>query len=167
VPDSSAATALHHALSILLRELIDGSATDAAWILNPADPGLLGSLEKLSAAGASAVPTNGGSSIAAHVDHLRYGLQLLNRWSKGEDPFADADYSASWRRPAVSEADWTALREELRAEARKWCEAVQRPRDLGDVELSGVLASVAHLAYHLGAIRQIDRSTRGPVARAT
>jgi hypothetical protein len=25
-----------------------------------------------------------------------------------------------------------------------------------------MVASVAHLAYHLGAIRQIDKSTRGP-----
>jgi hypothetical protein len=27
-----------------------------------------------------------------------------------------------------------------------------------------VAGSVAHLAYHLGAIRQIDRATRGPTA---
>lgn len=29
-------------------------------------------------------------------------------------------------------------------------------------ELSGVIGSIAHLAYHLGAIRQIDKSSRGP-----
>jgi hypothetical protein len=28
--------------------------------------------------------------------------------------------------------------------------------------LDGVVASIAHLAYHLGAIRQIHTSTRGP-----
>jgi hypothetical protein len=32
------------------------------------------------------------------------------------------------------------------------------------MELNGVVASVAHLAYHLGAIRQIDRSIQGPKA---
>jgi hypothetical protein len=32
------------------------------------------------------------------------------------------------------------------------------------MELNGVIASVAHLAYHLGAIRQIDRSIQGPKA---
>jgi hypothetical protein len=42
---------------------------------------------------ASAVPSGGGASIAAHVDHLRYGLELLNRWTRGEKPFADADHS--------------------------------------------------------------------------
>ncbi|MCI0428237.1 MAG: DinB family protein [Nitrospiraceae bacterium] len=158
-------TAIHGALSTLLHELIDGSATDACWILNPKDPGLLRSLDKLSATAASVVPPGGGSSIAAHVDHLRYGLELLNRWSRGENPFADADYSASWRRLAVSDREWALLRDQLRAEAHKWLEAVRQPRELSDVELRGILASVAHLAYHLGAIRQIDRSTRGPLAR--
>jgi hypothetical protein len=156
---------IQRVLSILLGELLDGAATEAAWVLNPEDPGLLRSLEKLPAAAASAVAPGGGSSIAAHVDHLRYGLELLNRWSQGENPFADADYGASWRRLAVSDREWAILRDELGAQARRWLETVGQPRDLGDAELTGVLASVAHLAYHLGAIRQIDRSTRGPMAR--
>ena len=32
------------------------------------------------------------------------------------------------------------------------------------IELNGVISSIAHLAYHFGAIRQIDRATRGPAA---
>jgi len=31
-----------------------------------------------------------------------------------------------------------------------------------DIPFTGMLASIAHLAYHLGAIRQISKSTRGP-----
>jgi hypothetical protein len=160
VPDEP----IHRAVLALLRELVDGSAPDAAWILNPHDRGLLRSLDNLSARAASAVsPT--GSSIAAHVDHLRYGFELLNRWSRGENPFADADFSASWRRLTVSEDEWAVLRDQLRTEATTWMEAVGEPRDLSDVELTGVLASLAHLAYHVGAIRQIDPSMRGPLAR--
>jgi hypothetical protein len=30
------------------------------------------------------------------------------------------------------------------------------------VEFMGIVASIAHLAYHLGAIRQINKNTRGP-----
>ena len=37
-------------------------------------------------------------------------------------------------------------------------------RDYSPFELNGVIASVAHLAYHLGAIGQVDRSIRGPAA---
>jgi hypothetical protein len=158
--------AFRRALSTVLRELVDGAARDACWVLNPEDPGLLRSLESLSATAASAVPPAGGASVAAHVDHLRYGLSLLNRWSRGEsNPFAEADYSASWGRLAVSDHEWRALRDQLRAEARHWMEVVGEAGALSDIELTGVVASVAHLAYHIGAIRQIDRSIRGPSAR--
>jgi len=88
----------------------------------------------------------------------------MNRWSRGENPFADADYSASWRRPPVSEQEWATLRERLRDEARRWIDAIQQPREMNDIELTGIIGSIAHLAYHLGAIRQIDASTRGPLA---
>ena len=63
----------------LLRELLYGPPKEFAFVLNPGDAGLLASLDKLSAEQASARP-DGRSSIAAHVDHLHYGLSLLNRW---------------------------------------------------------------------------------------
>jgi hypothetical protein len=150
------------ALVKILGEVIDGPEPEAAWLLNAGDPGMLRALERLSATEASAAPPNGGASIAAHVDHVRYGLQLLNRWSKGENPFAGADWAASWKRTAVSEAEWAARREELRREAYAWREALKSPRDMSGFELTGVVGSLAHLAYHLGAIRQINRSIRGP-----
>ena len=107
------------------------------------------------------LPASGGASIAAHVDHVRYGLELMNRWSEGEaDPWSGADWTASWRRTTVSDEQWAALREQLRDEARRWHKALQTPRAMSALELNGVIASVAHLAYHLGAIRQIDRSIR-------
>jgi hypothetical protein len=157
--------AIHAALTTVLRELLDGSAAEACWVLNPGDAGLLRSLGNLSAGAASAPAPGGGPSIAAHVDHLRYGLGLMNRWSEGEDPFGDADYGASWRRLRVSDQEWADLREQLGTEAHRWLDTVSRPRPLGDVELTGMIASVVHLAYHVGAVRQIDRSTRGPAAQ--
>jgi hypothetical protein len=36
------------------------------------------------------------------------------------------------------------------------------PREVSEVELTGMIASIAHLAYHLGAIRQINKESRGP-----
>jgi hypothetical protein len=30
------------------------------------------------------------------------------------------------------------------------------------IELAGMIGSIAHLAYHLGAIRQISKTVRGP-----
>lgn len=158
-----ASIAFQHALLAVLRELVDG-ATDVGFVLNPHDPGLLRSLDNLSAASASAVAA-GGSSIAAHAEHIRYGLSLLNRWRQGENAFSDADYSASWSRVTVSDHEWAALRAELRAEAQNWSDAIRSAGDLSGSDWTALIGSVAHLAYHLGAIRQIDRSTRGPQAR--
>ncbi len=156
---------VHDALSTVLNELLDGSASDSGWVLNPQDPGLLRSLSALSAADASEIPAGGRSSIAAHVDHLRYGFSLLNRWSEQEDPFATADWSASWRRTTVSESEWTSLRNDFQSEARRWQAAVQQPREFTDDEMKGYLASAAHLAYHLGAIRQMSAAARGPAEK--
>ncbi len=80
-------------LGTLLAELVDGASKEGGYMLNPGDEGLIRSLEKLSAADASAL-TATGSSIAAHVDHVRYGLSLMNRWSQGENPFDSADWSS-------------------------------------------------------------------------
>lgn len=69
---------LYPAGSTLWREIVQGPPGDFAFVLNPSDPGLLRSLARLSAADASYVPPNRGSSVAAHVDHLRYGIELLH-----------------------------------------------------------------------------------------
>jgi hypothetical protein len=41
-------------------------------------------------------------------------------------------------------------------------EMLKTPRAVDATDLGGLLGSVAHLAYHMGAIRQIDPTTRGP-----
>ncbi|HEX8385190.1 MAG TPA: DinB family protein [Rubricoccaceae bacterium] len=157
---------LERALGTVLSEILDGSRPDSGLLLNRGDGGLLSSLDGLSAAEASALPPSGAASIAAHVDHLRYGLGLLNRWGHGEDPFEDADWTASWRRNTVSEPEWEQLRAQLRDEAKEFQSAVGRLLGGGETKVTGVIAEVAHLAYHLGAIRQIDRSVRGPDAES-
>lgn len=147
-------------LATLLGELVDGPP-GSAYMLNQGDPGLLRSLDKLTAADASAA-VQGGATVAAHVDHLRYGLSLMNRWSGGDNPFAGADWSASWRKTSVSDGEWQELRTELASEAHRWLEALRKPVEVSAIELNGIIASIAHLAYHLGAIRQIHRAARGP-----
>ena len=146
----------------LLRELLSGPS-DAAFVLNRGDRGLLASLDRLSAEAASS-RVNQGASVAAHVDHLRYGLSLLNRWARGEDPWHDADFSASWKRTTVSGEQWRSLREALAAEARDWDRAVAEWPEWTERSMTETMGSVVHLAYHLGAIRQMVPDMRGPRA---
>jgi hypothetical protein len=71
---------LDRSLPSLFSELVYGAPQAGAFVLNRGDPGLLASLEKLSPEDASRA-SHGGACIAAHVDHLRYGLSLMNRWA--------------------------------------------------------------------------------------
>ena len=148
-------------LGTLLAELVEGASREGGYMLNPGDEGLLRSLEKLSAADASE-PTPTGSSVASHADHLRYGLSLMNRWSQGENPFESADWSASWGKTSVTEPEWRQRLADLRAEAVRWLGVVRAPREVDEIELNGVIGSIAHLAYHMGAIRQMSIHARGP-----
>jgi hypothetical protein len=152
-------------LPTLFSELTYGSPdpTHATYMLNRGDQGLLASLDNLSAAEASL--SAGGGSIAAHTDHVRFGLSILNRWADGEvAPWKGADWTASWKKPTVTDDEWQALRAAMRWEADRWRDALRAPRDVHPKELAWVIGSIAHLAYHLGAIRQINRAARGPSA---
>jgi hypothetical protein len=148
-------------MATLFAELVHGAAASGGYMLNAGDPGMLRSLDTLSATAASA-PTATGSSIAAHVDHVRYGLSLMNRWSAGENPFGDADWSVSWKNTTVSDHEWDTLRRDMQTETTRWLDALRIPREVQEIELNGMIGSIAHLAYHLGAIRQINSSLRGP-----
>jgi len=150
-------------LARLFAELVEGTgAFDGGYILNTGDIGLLRSLDTLSAADASR-STNDGATVAAHVQHVRYGLSLMNRWAaEGGNPFADATWDEAWKTSAVDARAWEEIRGGFRHEAQRWLEVLRSPRQVTDIEFNGMVASIAHLAYHLGAIRQIDKQARGP-----
>jgi hypothetical protein len=156
-------TDISTSLGVLFSELANGARDKGnAYILNTGDVGLLASLDKLSAAEASRA-VNDGATIAAHAQHARYGLSLMNRWAaEGGNPFADARWDEAWKITAVDAAAWNEIRSGLRGETQRWLDVLQSPREVIDVELTGMIGSIAHLAYHLGAIRQIDKTVRGP-----
>jgi hypothetical protein len=151
-------------LTRLFSELVEGAKGPAgsAFVLNSGDAGLLASLDKLSAVDASR-SVHGGATIAAHAQHVRYGLSLMNRWATdGGNPFADAKWDEAWTTSAVNDDEWSEIRGGLRDECQRWLRALGTPRDVTKIELSGMIASIVHLAYHLGAMRQIAVGARGP-----
>ena len=151
------------ALVALVGEVLDGPGPDFGHFLNPGDAGLTRSLARLSADEASARP-GGRSSVAAHVRHILYGLELLNREARGES-IIETHYAASWRQQDATDAEWRDLLEVLDRQAHDWMSAIGERTDWDADALTNVVAELAHLAYHLGAIRQLVAAAAGPPAR--
>jgi hypothetical protein len=149
------AALLPQVLTSLFREIVDGPPGDMAFIVDASDPGLLRWLAALPAEKASARP-NGRSSVAGHVQHLRFGLTLLNRWAAGDpNAFADASFAESWSHQQVNDDEWRTLRQAFEEQARQWQARLEAPREWDAMSLSGYMSSIAHTAYHMGAIRQL------------
>ena len=62
----------------------------------------------------------------------------------------------------VTDDEWRDLIAALDAEARAWMSAVSSRQDWDSTMVSGAMGSVAHLAYHRGAIRQLHPAAFGP-----
>jgi len=144
------------ALSKMLTEIFDGPPGREAYLLNPGDPGLLRQLDSIDASTASSRPKHGRTTIAAHIDHVHFGLAILNRWAAGEtNPWAGADPNASWQRATITDDEWRTLRDALRREAEEWRKGVAARTIWDDMVAAVALSTAAHTAYHVGAIRQI------------
>ena len=144
------------ALDKILVEIFDGPPGNEAYLLNPGDPGLLRQLESIDARAASTRTMPGKTTIASHVDHVHYGFTLLTRWAAGEaNPWATADWEASWKRTTVTDDQWRTLRDNLRRESEAWRKHVAARSAWDDMSAAGALSTAAHTAYHFGAIRQI------------
>jgi hypothetical protein len=155
--------ALSKTIALLFSELTNGAPDGGgAFMLNSGDEGMLRALDRLDA-GAASRNVADGASVAAHAQHVRYGLTLMNRWAReGGNPFADARWDEAWTISTVTEPEWAEIRRGLRDEATQWAQTLATPKEVADIELAGMVGSVAHLAYHLGAIRQIAAAARGP-----
>src|SRR5687768_2566141 len=130
MPETNDDDLFYRAFQTILAEVFHGPPGGTAFLLNPGDPGLLRQLEAVDAGTASTRCAAGETTVAAHADHVLYGLELLNRWSDGEEnPWATADWSGSWKRKTVTEAEWRDLIQRLGAAAEKWQHALAaRPR---------------------------------------
>jgi hypothetical protein len=151
------------AVLVLLEEghVGPGDARSTWFVENAPDAGFLRTLEGIPADLASRPAVEGGATIAAHANHLRYSLELANRAARGENPYAGADWAGSWKLKQVSEPEWKALTASLRAEYERIREAIAGGQDWADFQVvAGTLGVIAHGAYHLGAIRQMLRVLR-------
>lgn len=150
-------SALTEAVLALFEECHVGPSGKGTWFTDgDPDSGILGTVEGLDAARASTPLTAGDPlSLASHVNHVRFALELANRAAKGENPYSNADWAGSWEVRKVDESEWRALISSLKAEYLALRAFVAAGKAWDDKDfMTGILGLVAHGAWHLGAIRQ-------------
>jgi hypothetical protein len=92
--------------------------------------------------------------IAAQVEHTSFYLELTARFVRGEQ-VGPVDWQATWRLTSVTDAEWEALKERLRAAHREILTISRNPATWQDERaIAGAMGLLAHTAYHLGEIRQ-------------
>jgi hypothetical protein len=153
-------------LATLITEAYEGPENPKmTWFVdNEAGSGFLGTVERLSAEGASR-PLAAGDRMtpASHAAHLRFSLNLANRAFRGENVHASADWKSSWATGKVTEQEWQGLLADLRREYLSLKVAIASGLPWSDdMNLTGILSMLAHGAWHLGALRQGLGLVRAP-----
>lgn len=139
-------------LKTLLREGIQGPQKDWSYFTDPNSKGVLGTIEKLSSTSASKISGPNDNTIAAHVWHLIFALRATSDWIQGDH--SPKDWDESWRIQKVNDSEWAKIQSKLRQHYENFIRVIETV-DLSKEEvLSGVIGTIAHVAYHLGAIRQ-------------
>ncbi len=142
------------ALSILFRETFEGMPTREEQVYLDYDAGIFKTLGSIDAAQASAEINS--NTIAAHSEHARFYLELLDNYLNKD--FRVLDFKQSWRIKTVGEDEWDTLREEMSKIYRKVGETLDKNDEWALDSITVAMGIVAHTAYHLGAIRQMAKN---------
>lgn len=150
--DSITKSALLGALAFLLEEALPGHSEPGSVFLD-SGTGWRATLETVTHHQASTPTVPGGTTIAGHVEHTRYYLQVAREFIQGRTE--PVDWTESWQVSEVSEHDWSRLQSELIAEHDSVMALARNSDDWDEDLIASMFGMVAHCAYHLGAVRQM------------
>ena len=139
-----------------LRETFEGPPPQIGSAYLDKGAGLFQTLDQATAEVASASVSPGGTTIAAHCEHLRFYVMALYDLMRGAKD--KVDWEQSWLVRTVTSAEWDALKERLRRAYATVTEHLQSVEAWGEAEVGDGMAILVHTAYHLGAIRQLARA---------
>ncbi|MGP4082590.1 hypothetical protein ACTWQL_22165 [Pseudalkalibacillus sp. R45] len=143
---------LRNSIKTMVKETFEGRLSEGSMFTeSQPNSGLFGTLDQLTANEASIAVK--GTTVAAHADHTRFYLWGTNAILKdGKQP--KMDWGESWKINLVDEKGWSRIREELLHEYLTFLETLD-VIEWNELLTKEVLGSLAHSAYHLGAIRQM------------
>jgi len=136
----------------LLRETFEGAKPGEGTQYVDREGAIRQTLAALTAAQASR-SRDGHPSIAGHVRHMAFHLRVSYEWIRGDH--SKRDWIGSFQPFEVDDAAWEALKDELERERRAFIDVMRALPDAGVIENGAGMGTIAHLAYHLGAVRQL------------
>lgn len=150
------------AATLLFREAFEGipPRQDYTWFVQGKE-GLFDAFRTVDAERASRKLAPSSPSIAAHAYHILFTLRNANSYQGRPEP--EGTWESSWEKQIATEAEWAELVQRIRDEYTLflgWLESQTGWRD--QTTVIGVLAQLPHMAYHLGAIRQLIGLTAAP-----
>jgi hypothetical protein len=139
-----------------LVELLTETFEQAHGIFLDRGTSLFETLATISAEEASIPVSATCASLAAQVEHVRFYLDVLEQFVRGEDP-GKVDWDHIWNTVrAVTPEEWAAGQARLR-ETYQRIVTLAKTYDKWDTTedaIGGAIGMIAHSAYHLGEIRQ-------------
>lgn len=145
----------HATIAAAVLELFDETFERVQGIYLDRGTSLVETLAETSADQASTPMGRHGATIAAHVAHVIYYLDIMERYLQtGEGGVVD--WGEVWRTVHVVDAQaWTDLQTRLRETDARIRTRLAGTQDWGAPDrLALALAAVVHSAHHLGEIRQ-------------
>lgn len=139
----------------LFREAFEGMESDKnyTWFVQGRE-GMFDTLDSADAATASIKPSPTCSSLAAHAHHLLFALRKANVC--GGRPEPEGTWESSWEEQEVSPKEWEDLKADIREAYSFYRDWFATNEDWAHENgVVAVLAPLPHVAYHLGAMRQI------------
>jgi hypothetical protein len=134
----------------VLKESFEGPQRTGYFTDDGPEGALFGTLAQLNAEQASR--SHGGTSIAAHVYHTTFGLEVSTELINGDH--TSRNWQESWSVSTVDEATWKKILDEMRIRYEELNRAIESNATSSVEAFGGAVAAIAHVAYHLGAIRQ-------------
>lgn len=110
-------------------------------------------LEGLTAEEASLSIVPGGTTVASHVFHSVFYLDVVTTELKGGE-LGKVDWSRSWVVTVVRDEEWEELKRHLRDAYEEVMTLLEGAEEWGPGHVEVAFAALAHSAYHLGAVRQ-------------
>lgn len=142
----------------LLRETFEGERAkgEGTQYLDH-DSGIRSTLSRITAEQASR-RVDGHPSIAAHARHMNFHLRVASEWIRGDH--SRRDWPGSFEPQSVTDEEWAGIQQDLEASRTELIRELESLSPERFLEEGAGMGAIAHLAYHLGAIRQLMHHVR-------